>query len=134
MTRSEGWEQRLADHVASCESLAFAWGVHDCCAFTAGAVEAMCGRNPMAYHRGYTTAVGAARVIREAGGIEAIPVKHGLSRLPSPSMAQRGDVVSVEIGGRTSLGVCVGVDAVFASKPAGLARRKLAECSAAWRI
>lgn len=130
--RTEGWERRLADFIESRRATPFAWGSHDCCAFTAGAFAAITGRDPMAYHRSYSTELGAARVIREAGGIESIPEAHGAKKQPV-AMARRGDVVSVEINGRISLGVCDGANSFFAA-PVGLAPVETIKCRSAWRV
>lgn len=131
--RHEGWEQRLSEYIASKVGVPFAWGSHDCCTFAAGALLALTGENPMFSHGEYTDAAGAAIVLRDAGGIERIPEAHGLSLLPSVSFAMRGDIVSIKIDGRTSLGVCCGNISLFAG-PVGLASKNTADCLNAWRV
>lgn len=131
--KAEGWEQRLADYVESRRGVEFEWGRHDCCVFTAGAIEAMTGADFTSAHQRYSTALGAARVIRDAGGISALPGRHGLHQIEPLSCAGRGDVVLVEIDGRESLGVCLGADSFFASA-IGIATIKTAACVAAWRV
>lgn len=131
-TRIEGWEQRLARFIESRAKTPFAWGSHDCCAFTAGAFREVTGCDAMLVHSEYSTALGAARVLKAAGGIERIPELHRLARQPV-LMARRGDVMSYEIDGRISLGVCAG-EASFFAGPIGLTAVKTAECRASWRV
>lgn len=130
--RVDGWEGRLATFVESRMAIPFAWGSHDCCAFTAGAFRELTGCDAMALHASYSTALGAARVLRDSGGIERIPEIHGCTPQPV-AMARRGDVVSIEIEGLVSLGVCCGEVSFFAA-PVGLAPIKTAQCRASWRI
>ncbi len=94
MHRKPDWDARLAAYLEPLRTRAFAWGAHDCCTFTAGAVEAMTGIDPMPEFRGrYATAIGSARALRRygAGTLEAtLDTKFG--RVPAP-LAQRGDLV-----------------------------------------
>lgn len=139
ITKTEGWEERLAEFVASRSATPFAWGSHDCCAFTAGAVHAMTGADAMAAHRSYSTSISAARVIREAGGIMAIPPALGLLERRRVICASRGDVMAAETyGGRKgrkviALGICIGALSAFAG-PVGATTLKTSECLKAWRV
>ena len=83
----------------------FAWGQHDCCTFTAGAVEAMTGVDPMPEFRGrYATAIGSARALRRFGhGTLAATLDTKFEGV-SHSLAHRGDIVMS--GGL--LGICWG--------------------------
>lgn len=137
--KTEGWEERLAGFIESRSTTPFAWGSHDCSAFTAGAVCVMTGVDAMTQHGKYTTSVSAARVLRAAGGIENIPTALGLRELPSVLSSGRGDVVAAETyGGRkgrrvVALGVCIGILSVFAG-PVGVTALKTSECLRAWRV
>ena len=139
ITKTEGWEQRLAEFIASRSATPFSWGSHDCCAFTAGAVHAMTGSDAMAAHRSYSTSISAARVIREAGGIMAIPAALGLLERRRVICASRGDVVAAETyGGRkgrkvVALGICIGALSAFAG-PVGVTTLKTSECLKAGRV
>lgn len=139
ITKTEGWAERLAEFVASRQETPFCWGSHDCCAFTAGAVRAMTGADPMAAHHSYLTAISAARVIREAGGILDIPAALGLLERRRVICASRGDVVAAETyGGRkgrkvVALGICIGAMSAFAG-PVGVTTLKTSECLKAWRV
>ncbi len=131
--KKEGWESELSAFIDSRRRSEFSWGTHDCCAFTAEAVRRMTGFDAMAQHAGYSTAIGAERVIHAAGGIERIPEIAGLARLEIVKLARRGDVVAVELDGRTSLGICCGELSAFAGKT-GIAFRPTLSCVAAWRV
>lgn len=51
----------------------FAYGRHDCCLFAADWVRAWHDRDPAsAWRGGYVDALGAARLVRQAGGVEAL--------------------------------------------------------------
>jgi hypothetical protein len=68
MYRKPDWEARLAAYLEPLRLRAFAWGQHDCCTFSAGAVEAMTGVDPMPEFRGrYSTAIGSARALSRFG-------------------------------------------------------------------
>lgn len=51
----------------------FSWGVRDCCLWGADAAQACTGRDPAADLRGtYSTALQAARLVQQAGGMTAL--------------------------------------------------------------
>lgn len=133
LTKTEGWESRLHAFIESRRTTNFAWGSHDCCAFTAGAVLATTGCDAMTEHTRYSSALAAARVVNAAGGIERIPELHGAQPLESLALACRGDIVSVEQDGRFSLGICAGRLSYFAA-PSGLAAVETLKCRKAWRV
>lgn len=90
----------------------------------------------------YRDALGAARLVRKHGGVEAIAEKvcrrHGFHEVPV-AMAQRGDVVLSDKAGEMSagmkriLGMCCGRDAAFVG-PAGLVFIPTGDCLRAWRV
>lgn len=94
MERLPDWEARLAAYLAPLRAMPFAWGAHDCCTFTAGAVEAVTGVDPMPEFRGrYRTRLGSLRALRRfgAGTLEAtIDAKFARTHA---AIAQRGDLV-----------------------------------------
>lgn len=105
MRRLPDWDARLAAYLEPLRVRAFAWGSHDCCTFTAGAVEAMTGIDPIPEFRGaYTDAIGAARALRTVGqGTLAATLDQKFAAI-APALAQRGDIVMT--GGL--LGICWG--------------------------
>lgn len=109
MHRQADWETRLAAYLEPLRLRPFEWGRHDCCTFSAGAVEAMTGVDPMPEFRGrYTTAIGSARALKRygAGTLEAT-LDTKFERVPA-ALAQRGDVIMTE----GLLGICLGGIAV----------------------
>lgn len=108
INRLPDWPERLAAHIAAHRGAAFAWGRCDCVAFAAGAALAITGREllPARWH----SAADAARLLRTLGGLRGA-VSSVLPALPSPALAQRGDVVLVAAPGRVRrhwLAVCDG--------------------------
>jgi hypothetical protein len=105
MTRKPDWEARLAAYLEPLRARPFAWGQHDCCTFSAGAVAAMTDVDPMPEFRGrYTTAIGSARALRRFGrGTLAATLDAKFERV-EPAFAQRGDVVMSS----GLLGICMG--------------------------
>jgi hypothetical protein len=105
MLRHADWEARLAAYLEPLRARPFEWGGHDCCIFSAGAVEAITGIDPMSEFRGhYHTRIGSLRALKRFGaGALAPTLDAKFPRIP-PSSAQRGDVVMS--GGL--LGICFG--------------------------
>lgn len=131
--RLQEWDKLLAAIIKERRTSPFVWGQHDCCLFAADCALAMTGTDFAAEFRGqYDTAKGAARLIAERGGFEAMIT--GLLGKPVPvTLARRGDVVMLDQDGHPALAVCYGVDAVAAGIT-GLAFRPMAEALAAWRV
>ena len=105
MTRNDDWPEALAGFIDARRNEPFAWGSNDCALFAADAIKEMTGVDLAENLRGYTTAQGATRKINSAGGMRnfaaALTEKHH-------GLAQRGDVVLVEVEGRETFGVVVG--------------------------
>ncbi len=105
MYRLPDWEVRLAAYLEPLRLRAFAWGSHDCCTFSAGAVEAMTLVDPMPEFRGhYSTAIGSARALRRFGKVTLAATLDAKFESVSAPLAQRGDIVMT--GGL--LGICLG--------------------------
>jgi hypothetical protein len=142
--RVQDWPTLLFHFIESRRSTPFAWGRHDCCLFAADGILAQTGLDLAAgiFRGKYRDALGAARLVRKHGGIEAIAVK-GCARFgykPVPVlMAQRGDMVLLPAsatgnpGKGPALGVCVGAEAAFPGA-SGLVFLPMASCRRAWRI
>lgn len=127
------WPQALADSIQAAGIRVFGYGGFDCCLFCADVVESMTGVDYAASLRGYATEDEAYEIISGYGSIEAM-VTSLLGREPiHPSSAGRGDVVLMEIDGRETLGICLGVRSAF-PQHTGLRQHLtwLARC--AWRI
>lgn len=105
MYRKADWEGRLAAYLEPLRTRPFAWGRHDCCTFTAGAVAAMTGVDPMPEFRGhYSTAIGSARALRRFGRVTLAATLDAKFEGIAAGLAHRGDIVMSS----GLLGVCWG--------------------------
>lgn len=127
-----GWRDRFDALVAERMSTPYAWGVHDCCLWTADCALATTGVDHAAAWRGtYSDAAGAMRLLAELGGLAALAGRAGYP-IP-PLTCATGDIGIVEHDGRQSLAVCAGpVWLVAASQ--GLAALPLEMASSGWRV
>ena len=130
--RAYDWPQRLEDYVESCRATPFQWGTHDCCRFAAGAVHAMTEVDPMAAYR-YANEIGARRLIRKAGSLDALVHRVLGDPLPTVAAAGRGDVVIADLDLGPTVGVALGGVAAFAA-PVGLLFIPTNQARVAWRI
>lgn len=116
MHRYPDWDARLAAYLEPLHARPFAWGTHDCCIFSAGAVEAMTGVDPMPEFRGrYTTAIGSARALTRYGAGTLEATLDGKFEPIAPALAQRGDVVMSS----GLLGICWGGFLIAVGSEAG---------------
>lgn len=127
MIRLSDWEARLIAYIAEKRGEAFAWGQNDCCTFSAGAVKAITGKDPMPEFRGkYDTALGSVRIL-EGKKLEQV-LDEKFSEVPI-GFAQRGDLVMLD--------GCVGVvagDYAWLVAEDGLERVKRPLWDKAWRV
>ncbi len=136
MYRLPDWETRLAAYLEPLRLCAFAWGRHDCCTFSAGAVEAMTGIDPMPEFRGrYTTARGSVRALRRFGAGDLVRTLDGKFEPVAAPLAQRGDIVMSS----GLLGICLGPFLVAVGREGereGLIRieRPIWDAPRAWRV
>ncbi|PHY20932.1 hypothetical protein CSW59_06910 [Caulobacter sp. BP25] len=121
----------LVAYIAARMRAPFAWGENDCVTFAAGAVKAQTGRDPLgAIAARWTTARGAALVLRRLGGMEAA-VSSVLAPI-APAMAARGDVAGwMDPQGRLQLAIVEGSTLVGPGE-AGLVRLPRASMVKAW--
>jgi hypothetical protein len=130
--RQDGWEVRLADAVDAVRNAPFQWGQHDCATWAADVRLALTGQDAAAAWRGrYKSERGALRAMRRMGFSTLEAGVTGLlgAPLPTPLLAQRGDVV---LHGE-ALGVCIGATGLFLG-PDGLTELPIAACRLAWRV
>jgi hypothetical protein len=137
----QDWPTLFFHFIESRRAVPFAWGRHDCCLFACDGILSQTGLDPAAglYRGKYRDALGAARLVRKHGGVEAIAAKvcaaWGWPELATARLAQRGDVVLMDIndGMKCALGLVVGGEAAFPG-PEGLLMYPLRECRRAWAI
>ena len=109
--RFPDWPERLTAFVEAHRRTPFAWGAHDCALFSAAAVEAITGSDPLAAWRGaYATEAEAEAIL---GGVTMQAFLDGLyrawgARPIGPKLAGRGDVVVLDVGDMPTCGVHLG--------------------------
>ncbi len=125
-------------YLAQREGWAFGFGregrVHDCARFCDGGVLAFHGVAPLATFAGqWSTARGAGRVIRRAGGLAA-----AVSTVMDPvsvTMARRADVaLFIDAKGTEALALVEGQTLVGPAEGVGLARLPRAAMVRAWTV
>lgn len=122
----------LHDLIAERLTMPFAWGTHDCCLWAADAVLTQTGVDHAAAYRGtYGDALGAARLVRDLGGLEAIAARAGT--LIRPMQAALGDIGLLHRGDRDVLGVCAGQEWLVVGD-FGLVPLRLDEAALAWSV
>lgn len=94
--RYENWPDLLSAAIAERLHMPFAWGPNDCVSCACSIVQSYTGVDLMAPWRGrYSTALGAARIFKQHGGMlamaETIFPQHGVSEIPV-RQAMRGDI------------------------------------------
>lgn len=146
-SRVQDWPTLLFHFIEARRHTPFAWGQQDCCLFACDGILAQTGLDPAAgmFRGKYRDALGAARLVRKHGGVEAIAVKvcKELGYAPVPVlMAQRGDVVLMSaknavgaglFGRQPVLGICVGAMVAFTGA-AGLVFHPVGSGQKAWRV
>ncbi|QEG30285.1 hypothetical protein GobsT_50890 [Gemmata obscuriglobus] len=130
MTRTEGWEQLLNDHIERARDLVFQWGTTDCALWCAEWVTIATGEDFAEPWRGrYESEVelNALLVAMDLTGPADI-ADLALPRV-AVAFAQRGDVVLWQNG----LGICNGTHSHFLTER-GVTRARTRDCTAAWQV
>lgn len=97
MVRIEGWERRLSEYIKESRSTVFQWGVNDCVLFAVKGAEKITGINTYQEYLGYKSKRGADKIIKEAGGFEALITKHYGESHRNIMKARRGDLAMVKV-------------------------------------
>jgi hypothetical protein len=127
MMRREDWPERLYDYVESRRDTPFDWATNSCASFAAAAVEAMTDEAvPLP---AFATTAEAAALLAERSLRDRVGDVMGPEIVPS--FAQRGDLVLIDIEGRESVAVCLGLDAVGPGT-AGIVLVPMSAAIAAW--
>jgi hypothetical protein len=132
--RYNDWQLRFEKVVAENSNKAFEWGYHDCILWGANAVLAITGYDAAEGFRGtYSTALGAARVLKELGGIEKL-INDKLYVEPVPAgYANIGDILLVDLDGQLTTAVCNG-ETMLAPGEVGLVALHTLSALKAWKI
>lgn len=129
LKRYNDWDLRLDAFFRDAHQ--FEW----CAIFAADAVLAMTGIDLVADFRKIKTKSAMRKAaIKYCGSydMEAVARK-GLGAPINPKLAQRGDVVSCDVGDGIALGVCMGAKSMFIAE-VGVVRIDTSQCLNAWRI
>jgi hypothetical protein len=130
--RNNDWQVLFSEYIKSRRHTPFEWGQNDCCFFAADWVSKLYGVSVAAEHRGtYTTALGAARLIEQLGGLDAIAGQY-LDPI-EVSFASVGDIVMIENAGRDLLAICNGATS-FGPGADGVAVLATSLAKKAWRV
>ena len=132
MTRKLDWQLAFEKCVAENFSKPFKWGEHDCVLWAANAALAITGSDPaLEFRDEYSSPIGAARILKEAGGMEALVSKKFESILPA--FANVGDILMVMQEGQPMLAVCNG-ETMLATGLEGLVALPTLSAVKAWRV
>lgn len=125
LARVQDWPQRLSAECQAARNTPHSWGEHDCATFAADCVFAMTGENLLDGYRGrYTTAIGAARIIKNEGFDSLADMVASKTEPCAPVMCGRGDIVLVDGEHGEFLAVVMGHYAV-APGPSGIVQVSL---------
>lgn len=130
MNKTWDWPERLYEYIQSKTDTPFEWGVHDCCTFAAGAIEAMTGESP--FKASYTNEFEANTFMKSVGGIETW-ITERFGEPVVPLAARRGDIGLLALDDRELLAVVIG-DTVCAPGEKHILYYPITMLSKAWRV
>ncbi len=124
---------RLALFTEERRKTPYAWGTNDCVTFSADAVWAITGEDPIADIRGtWSDEEGAQAVLEAQGGL--IAACDARYERVDRNFAQRGDLCLIkDANGNPSLGVCIGADAAAPGETEML-MTPVSKARLAWRV
>lgn len=126
--RLPDWRGRLQEYILSVQDKPFSWKDNDCGRFTANAVRAMTGKDPMEGMRSYRTEEGAKKVLKEHGYDSAVDhVKKLFKKVPLRE-AMPGDIAVTK---GNILGIVQGPSFIY--QPGGVLAR-LEDAKAIYRV
>jgi hypothetical protein len=133
-TRKTNWQLDFEKTVSEHKDKAFIWGEHDCVLWAANAVLAITGFDAAeGFRDSYSTALGAAKLLKDFGGMEAL-VTTKLEREPvAPAFANIGDVLLVLQEGQPMLAICNG-ETMLAPGLDGLVALPTLSALKAWKV
>jgi hypothetical protein len=134
--RLPGWDRKLGEYVRARRHMPFAWGVNDCCTFSAEWVALATGVNPFPELRQHRTAFAATRALVRHGCKDAVDIATLVLGAPMGNtlFARRGDIVAIDaLPGKPCLGICLGQFCAFPAE-AGLRFVQLSVVKRAWHV
>jgi hypothetical protein len=137
LQRLPDWPERLVAFFAEREEAPFAWGTNDCITFAAAVVHAITGRQLLEGLQPWNDEGSAAQRLAEAQGMVAAIRSRLGPPLPTPRLAQRGDVLLVRAqreGKRVRFVAVCDADRWAGPHRGGLGRGAMAQACMAWGI
>ena len=109
--RCPNWPRKLNEYFVSVKDAQFEYGVHDCCTFSAGAVQAITGEDLMSEFRGkYSTREESQSVLKSIGaGTLLRTLRKKFGPPVNGASGQRGDVAWYN----GACGIIIGRDGIF---------------------
>ena len=125
---------RLDDYISEWDDRPFDWSSANCCHFSAGWVQSIEGRDPMASVEALDGLKGCFRVLADLGSLrEAVTRLMGVSEA-LPAMAQIGDLVLLKGSHFGMLGICNGRDVAVLSTSTGVIFVNMDQAEASWPV
>lgn len=132
MIRKENWPELLYEFIETRRELVFSYGEHDCATMAADWVLEATGEDPLGALRGaWSDERSALRLLAEKSLRER--ASEALGEEIPPGLAQRGDLVLIDLAGREGLAICIGAMLV-APDETGITTAPMEHALAAWRI
>lgn len=131
MKRHSDWPEKLAEFIEARRKRAFSWGQQDCALFAADGILVMTGVDPAEGLRGYRSVSGAAKRIKQAGGMRELATSFPEKPV---GLAQRGDLVLADVDGRESFGLVAGAGVWCGPGVDGLVFRPMSDVVAAFEV
>lgn len=129
--RTDGWEKRFSDYLASRQNMPFEWGVNDCILFAAKGYEVITGTEYYSKFLPYSTEEEAKEIIEKNGGFYSLISKDIGRGHRNILKARRGDGVLLKLPNFTCGLVDDSGESIAVPGKQGLVRYPL---SKAWRI
>ena len=134
ITRKIDWQLEFEKVVSEHKDKPFIWGEHDCVLWAANAVLAITEFDAAeGFRDSYSTALGAAKLLKDFGGMESLVTKK-LDREPvAPAFANVGDVLMGLQESQPMLAICNG-ETMLAPGVEGLVALPTLSAVKAWKI
>lgn len=134
MKRHDTWPALLTTFIEERRALGFIWGANDCCLFAADWVRMATGQDFADGIRGrYFSALGAARVLKQYGGVVGLTERHAGLQRGTLTTAQRGDLLAHQMPGGLALGICLGAVGAYVGRD-GIKFAPAADAAAVWKV
>lgn len=133
--RCDNWPKYLHKAIEAHRERPFKWGETDCCLFVLECYDALCGVDvARTYRHSYDSEESAAEVLEALGGIEAVVPNVLEIEEIDPKLAQRGDIVLLDLKDKTLGVIDMSGQRAVAASPAGMGTFPRKLILKAWRV